>query len=233
VPSQRRRDFRESYGFWLGAGAALIILGAIPIGVTATPAISDGINPWTSAWFIFGFVVVSLGTLGILWALILYLARQQAGLWYPNSQGSATGSDRVLPGPSGSASGLPIVGSSSSTDLDAQWLRSTLRGIKSGLLEAETHLCRAQRTGRYEGGAGLFTGRVWKKNQRKLAELPSLDSMYDDLLLAFDHIKRINYFYLTRVFSRRIVRSDDNLPDATAAVRRARTAVEQQLLELG
>jgi hypothetical protein len=233
VPSQRRRDLRESYGFWLAAGAALIILGAVPISVTAPPAISDRISPWTSAWFLFGFVIVSLGALGILWALVLYLAYQQAEQYPPDLQRPATRSRPASPGSSGAASAPPLIGSSPSPSLDIQWFRCTLRGIKSGLLEAEEHLQRAQKTGRYEGGAGMFTGRAWKKSRRRLAGVPGLDSMYDDLLLAFGHIKRINYFYLTRVFSRRIVRTDDNLPDATAAVHRALKAVEQQLLEPG
>jgi hypothetical protein len=232
VLSQRRRDLRESYGFWLGAGAALIILGGVPISVTASPANADGISPWTSAWFLFGFVIACLGALGILWALILYLAQQQAGRWYPDPQGLATAGEPLPSSSSGTASALSIA-ESSGPGPDAQWLRCTLRGIRSSLVEAEERLRRAQETGRYEGGAGMFTGRAWKKSRQKLADVPGLDSTYDDLLRAFGHIKRINYFYLTRVFSRRIVRADDNLPDAIAAVQRALKALEQQLLDPG
>jgi hypothetical protein len=79
----------------------------------------------------------------------------------------------------------------------------------------------------------MFADRTWKKNRQELAGMPGVGNMYDDLILAFGHIKRINYFYLTRALSGGIVRADDNLPAATAAIRKALRAVEDQLSDLG
>jgi hypothetical protein len=229
-----RRDLRDQCGFWLSISVAIVGLGGIAVTVSATATISQKLSPWTSGWFIFGFVDTGLGGLCVLWALILYVAHRHVGdHWCPDPQAHVIAARPpneatvpVLAGTVIAGSRLPV--------LDAQWLRSLLREIKFDLLDATDRIQKAQEDSRYWGGAtGTLRERAWSKNQRKLSGLPGMGDMYDCLWVAFGHIKRVNRLHMGRTLNGSAVRPVDNLPDAEAAIRKAEAAVEKQLAELG
>jgi hypothetical protein len=193
------RNLRESAAFWLGTGAAVIVLGGIAIGATVPIAFSEERSPWTSGWFDFGFAVTGLGAFFLLWSMILYIAQRQTEerLWS-----------------------------------ESQWLRSTLRELKSDLLDAADRIDKSLETGRYWSNNGILRDRTWKKNRRKLSGLPRMGYLYDTLDLAFGYIRRINSLHFVRALNGSAVPSNDNLFTTVQAIREAVRAIESQLSEL-
>lgn len=76
-------DLPDGPGFWLAMAGVSAALGVGGI----TVAITEYHPPWTSAWFIAGAAMSTLGCAFAFWSLVLYLARKQAaGHWCPDPQ---------------------------------------------------------------------------------------------------------------------------------------------------
>jgi len=78
-----RPDLPDGPGFWLAMAGVFAALGIGAI----TIAVTEYHPPWTSAWFITGAVLSTLGCMCAIWSLVLYLARNQAAShWCPDPQ---------------------------------------------------------------------------------------------------------------------------------------------------
>ncbi len=228
-----RHDLRDSYGFWLAAGGALLVLGGIPVGVTVPVAASIKQSPWESGWFIFGFVIAGLGAVCILWALILYIARRQAGQrWCPDPGAHIPPTSESLKVISSAPTAPMAVNELHASD--RQWLRLALRNIKSDLIDAGARVAKAQQDSRYWNiRAGVLQDSNWRRNRRRISGLPGVGDTYDSLISAYEHVKRINSVHFVRLIGGGVIRPGDNLQEALAAIRAAETAVEKELAELG
>lgn len=221
-PRRPRRDLRDSYTFWLSVAGALLALGGVAMGVTATIAVPEQLSVWSSGWFIFGSVVAGLGVVLILWALALYVesARQRVS---------------------------PVVDPVNAPTAieDKATMRATLREIRPDLQECLSRLIKAKNTRRFwDSAAGPLPDYGWSRNKQRLSVLPNIGFLYDELDLAFSQVKQINTLYaarardrntlhLARVLDRNLIRSQDDLTTAIVAVQGAIKAVERQLYDLG
>ena len=229
---QPRRDLHESYIFWVTLASAIFILGGIAVGVGVPTASSGKTSLWHSGWFISGFIIVVAGVIGLLWALVLYLARSVAS----GTEDQATGPSREYDTPEIPSLPAARVAANPPLDTEEVWMRSTLREIRPELQESLALLTKAQQTGHYWNSThGLLPDYAWNSRRQKLSGFPNIGFLYDELDQAFSHIKRINALYIdiTRIHDGNLVRSEDDLAVAVTAIHGAIRAVGQQLYDLG
>jgi hypothetical protein len=202
----------------------LAALGGSGIGI----AITEYHPPWKSAWFIAGAVVCGLGCLSVLWALVLYVAHRVAGdHWCPDPEAHTA--------PPRQRAGAVLNALKSIPPAPPGWLRPALREMNGDLRQAATGIERALNDDSYRAVEYEFNlGSHWEVNRERLAGLSGRGDLYDDLREAYAHIERI----------RRIISGSptepgaaapaapDNLDAALTAIRKAETAVGEELSEL-
>jgi hypothetical protein len=165
----------DGCGFWLAVAGVLAILGAAGI----TIAITEYQPPWPSAWFIVGMVVCALGVVAVIWALVLYLAHQEAGNhWCPkptaHTQRSAQREPAWRPRAATPAKTKAIPSPSAAVDRGdlIHWLLPLLREISGDLRQAAAGIEKAIRERSYSGVRYEFDlGRNWDDNRQRLGAL--------------------------------------------------------------
>jgi hypothetical protein len=227
---QPQHEGGDSRAFWLAVAAALIVLGGVAISV-ASFAVYDRTSVWESGWFIAGIVIAGLGTLTLLRAMALHLARHSPSP--AQVPGGVRGHEYLAPGPPSAAgrndlnNALPL--------MDKAWMRSILREeIRPELQDSLNQMVKAQQDGRYwQSASGPLPDYTWNRNRHRLSGFPNIGFLYDDLEVAFGHVKRINTLRVDRANDADLVLGEDDLAAAATAIRGAIKTVERQLYELG
>jgi len=222
--------------------AACAALGGIAIAV----AVAEYHPPWQSWWFITGAVLCGLGCVSAIWALVLYLARKEAGdHWCPDPRAHVLNAEQpallaqvrpvAAPRNSSATAILAAMDATNRREL-AKWLRPVLREMNGDLRQAAAGIEKAKSDNSYVNVRHEFDGGdVWETNQGRLAGLVGRGGLYDSLRNAYACINRM----------RRIVSSEDpidpgpvelqqnhDIAEALATIREAETIVSKELADL-
>ena len=209
------------------------MMGTVGIAI----AIAEYHPPWSSAWFIAGAVLCLLGVAATIWAMVLYLARQEAGRhWYDQlaipAEWPAQPEPAARPQAATGAMAMAIVsapGANAPRDL-ARWLLPALREINGDLRQAAAGIEKAGRERSYSRVRHEFdVGRTWADNRQQFAGLEGQGELYDRIRDAYASIARLHGIASCTALGPTV---SQDLLGALEAIRAAESAVRKELAEL-
>ena len=159
----QRPPLRESAGLWVGVGAALGALSAVPLIVGVNERVGKA-SIWNNGWFVLGAGIAVLGALALLWALVLVVAHRYAqSLICPDpSAHGAPQTQRSAPPARAARAGGQRQGAGN--------LRAALRAVRSDVSTARRLAEEAQASGKFWGISARFPrDGTWKKQRALLA----------------------------------------------------------------